>query len=120
MTKPIRIVLKVETTDKEDTDWITAADFPTTFSQFKEGSRPINEAKALEWLEAKIKTREVDISNDDRPKIAKNGDYWYEAQITEITNLLKEFQNVFSRYYKWSGGLMIFNNLHWSNMVQGY
>ena len=47
-TKPIRTVLKVETADKEDTDRMTAADFPTTFSQFKEGSRPINEAKAPE------------------------------------------------------------------------
>ena len=70
-TKPIRTVLKVETNDKKDNDRMTAADFPATFSQFKEGIRPINEAKALEWLDAKIKTREVDISNDDRPKIAK-------------------------------------------------
>jgi len=31
-TKPIRTVLKVETTDKEDIDRMTAADFPTTFS----------------------------------------------------------------------------------------
>ena len=99
-TKPIRTVLKVETTDKEDNDRMNAADFPGTFSQFKEGSRPINEAKALEWLDAKIKTREVNISNDYRPKIAKFGDYWSKAQTTEITNLLKEFQDVFSRDYK--------------------
>ena len=57
MTKPIRTVFKVETTDKEDTDRMTAADFFATFSQFKEGSQPINEAKALEWLHAKVKTR---------------------------------------------------------------
>ena len=74
MTKPIRTVLKVETTDKEDTDRMTEANLPTTFSQFKEESRPINEAKASEWLDTKVKTREVDISNDDRPKIAKIGD----------------------------------------------
>ena len=35
--KPICTVLKVETTDKEDIDQMTAADFPATFSQFKEG-----------------------------------------------------------------------------------
>ena len=64
-TKPIRTVLKVETTDKKDTDRMTAADFPTKFSQFKEGIRPINEAKAPECLDAKVKTREFDISNDD-------------------------------------------------------
>ena len=73
-TKPIHSVLRVATTDKPDLDRMTAADFPATFSQFKEGSRPINEAKAPEWLDAKIRTKEVDISNDDRPKIAKIGD----------------------------------------------
>ena len=52
-----------------------ATDFPATFSQFKEGSRSISEAKAPEWLDAKVKTKEVNISNDDRPKIAKIGDY---------------------------------------------
>ena len=62
MTKPIRTVLKVETIDKEDNDRMTATDFPATFSQFKEGSQPINETKALEWLDAKIKTKEVNIS----------------------------------------------------------
>ena len=54
---------------------MTAADFPATFSQFKEGIRPINEAKAPKWLDAKMKTKEVDISNDDRPKLPKIGDY---------------------------------------------
>ena len=64
-TKPIRTVLKVETTDKEDTNQMTAANFPATFSLFKEGSQLINETKAPEWLDAKVKTKEVDISNDD-------------------------------------------------------
>ena len=85
---------------------MTAADFPTTFSQFKEGSRPINEAKAPEWLDAKVKTKEVDISNDHRPKIAKIGDYWNEHQTTEIVNLLREFQDVFARDYKDLKGLV--------------
>ena len=67
--------MKVETTEKQYTDRITVAYFPATFSQFKEGSRPINEAKALEWLDAKFKTREFDISGDDRPKMAKIGYY---------------------------------------------
>ena len=106
MTKPIRTILKVETTNKQDTDRMTAADFPTTFSYFKEGSRPINEAKASEWLDANVKTREFDISNDDRPKMAKIGDYWSEEQTTEIVNLLKEFQDVFARDYKDLKGLV--------------
>ena len=78
---------------------MTAANFPATFSQFKEGFRPINEAKAPEWLDAKVKIREFDISNDDRPKMAKIGDYWSDEQTTEIVNLLKEFQDVFSWDY---------------------
>ena len=53
-TKPIRTILKVETTDKEETDRMSATDFPATFSQFKEGSRPINESKAPEWIDAKF------------------------------------------------------------------
>ena len=65
ITKPICIVLKVKTTDKEDIDRMTAAEFPATFSQFKEGSRPINEAKAPKWLDAKVKTKEFNISSYD-------------------------------------------------------
>ena len=38
-TKPICTVFKVEPTDKEDTDRMTAANFPATFSQFREGSQ---------------------------------------------------------------------------------
>ena len=45
-TKPIHTVFKVEITDKEDIDRMTATDFPATFSQFKEGRQPINEARA--------------------------------------------------------------------------
>ena len=38
--------------------------------------------------------------------MAKIGDYWSEAQTTEIVNLLKEFQDVFARYYKDLKGLV--------------
>ena len=55
--KPICTILKVETTDKPDTNRMTAADSPATFSQFKEGIRPINEAKEPKWLDAKVKTK---------------------------------------------------------------
>ena len=48
---------------------MTTLDFPATFSQFKEGIRLINEANVLEWLDAKVKTKEFDISHDDRPKM---------------------------------------------------
>ena len=29
-------------------------------------------------MEADIKTKEMDMSNDDKPKLAKIGDYWIE------------------------------------------
>ena len=38
--------------------------------------------------------------------MAKIGDYWSEEQTTEIVNLLKEFQDVFSRDYKDLKGLV--------------
>ena len=40
-------------------------------------------------MDAKVKTKEVDISNDDRPKMARIGDYWNYEQTTKIVNLLK-------------------------------
>ena len=38
--------------------------------------------------------------------MAKIGDYWSEEQTTEIVNLLKEFQDVFARDYKYFKGLV--------------
>ena len=72
------------------------ADFPATFSQFKEGSRQINESKASEWMDAKLKTKEINISNDNRRKMARIGDYWSDEQTTEIVDLLKEIKNLFA------------------------
>ena len=49
-------------------------------------------------MNAEIKTVEVHISNDGRPKI---GDYWSEKHTREIIDLLlKEYQDVFTRDYK--------------------
>ena len=64
-------------------------DFPPTFSQFKEGSRNINESKAPEWMDAKVMIKQFIISNDNRPKITNIGDYLNEEQTTEIVNLFK-------------------------------
>ena len=56
-------------------------EFPATFSQFKEGSQQINESKAPKWMDAKVKTKEIEkIGN--RSKMEKNGDYWSEEQTT--------------------------------------
>ena len=40
-------------------------------------------------MDAKVKTIEIDISNDNIPKMEKIGDYWSEDQTTEIIELLK-------------------------------
>ena len=57
-------------------------------------------------MDAKTKTNEVDISNDDRPKLAKIGDYWLKEKIDNIINLLNEYQYVFARDYKDLKGLV--------------
>ena len=85
---------------------MTAADFLATFSRFKEGSWHINETKAPEWMDAKVKTKEINISNDNRLKMARIGDYWSEEQSTKIIDLLKEFQYLFAWDYKDLKGLV--------------
>ena len=46
---------KIQTLEKEGPKRMTMKDFPLTFSQFKEGSRPINERKIAEWIEEKLR-----------------------------------------------------------------
>ena len=106
MVKPVKKIFKVESTNIEDTNRMTAVDFSASFPYFKEGSRQINENKAPKWMDAKVKTKEVDISNDDRPKMTRIGDYWNNEQTAEIVNLLKELQDVFAQDYKDLKGLV--------------
>ena len=40
-------------------------------------------------METKVKMKEVDISNDDRPKMERVGNYWNEELTAKIVNLLK-------------------------------
>ena len=68
---------------------MTVADFLATFSQFKEGIRQINESKEPTWMDAKVKTIKINISNHNRTKMARIGDYWSKEQIIEIVDLLK-------------------------------
>jgi hypothetical protein len=58
------------------------------------------------WMDAEIKIKEVDTTNDDRPKMAHIGDYWTKMWTTKIVYFLKEYQDVFSRYYKYLKGLV--------------
>ena len=57
-------------------------------------------------MDAKIKIKEFNISTEGQPKMAKIGDYWSEQQTIDIVNLLKEYQDVFSIYYKDLKGLI--------------
>ena len=50
-------------------------------------------------MDAKNKIEEVDTSNDDRLKMEKIKYYWTEQQTIDINNLLKEYQDAFSRDY---------------------
>ena len=51
-------------------------------------------------MDAKIKIKEVNIADEGEPKMARIGDYWLDQQTIEIVDLLKEYQDVFARYYK--------------------
>ena len=51
-------------------------------------------------MDAEIKMKEFNISNDGRPKMVQIGDYWSDKQTTGIANLLKEYQDVFACDYK--------------------
>ena len=46
-------------------------------------------------MDAQIKIKEVNISNDDRLKMEKIADYWAGQQKIDITRLLKEYQDFF-------------------------
>ena len=57
-------------------------------------------------MDAKIKIKEVDISNDDRPTMENIREYWTKQQTTDITSLLKEYKYMFARDYKYLKGLV--------------
>ena len=75
-------------------------DFPPQYFEIKEGKRDLDKTKAPEWMDAKIKTKEMNIAKEGDPKMARIGDYWSQQQTLEIVDLLKEYQDVFARDYK--------------------
>ena len=81
-------------------------DFPPAYTKLKECERPINETRELEWMDATIKLKESNISNDDRPELEKIRDCQSDQQTIEIINLLREYQDVFARDYKEIKGLV--------------
>jgi hypothetical protein len=78
--RQVKSMLKVsKQVDPEDQEKI---DFPKTYNEVHEGERKLHESKALEWMDSEIKYIEVDISNDSRPKMDKNRNYWLEKKTT--------------------------------------
>ena len=72
---PVRTLLSIAKANKEPEEGTHDNDFPKSFTEFKEGERHLEAKPPPEWLDAEIKYREVDISTDGRPKIAKIGNY---------------------------------------------
>ena len=95
--KKIRSVLKVKAEKYPVKEEEYQLDFPASYNEIKEGERKLDGLKVPECMNAGIKTVEVHISNDGRPKMAKIGDYWSEKHTREIIDLLKEYQDVFTR-----------------------
>ena len=46
-------------------------DFPPKYIEIKEGDRKIKEKKDPKWMDAQIKTKEVNILANDHPKLEK-------------------------------------------------
>ena len=57
-------------------------------------------------MDSKIKIKEINIAKEGAPKMARIGDYWSEQRTTKIVDLLKEYQDVFARDYKYLKGLV--------------
>ena len=76
----VKTLYKIETEEKLNEENIEEEktgeqDFPPQYSEIKEGKRELNETKALEWMDAKIKIKEINIAKEGPPKMAKIGDY---------------------------------------------
>ena len=70
---------------------------PPKYSEIKEGKRDLDETKAPEWMDAKIKIQEINIAKEGDPKMARIGDHWSKQQTIEIVDLLKEYQDGFCK-----------------------
>jgi hypothetical protein len=55
----VNLVLSIATEQKEDQDH---PNFPKKFTKIEEGECHLNEEKTPKWMDAKIKTKEFDIS----------------------------------------------------------
>ena len=52
-----------------------------------------------------LKIKKVNIGSEDNPKFANIGDYWDEKTVAKITDLLHEFQDLFSMNFREMKGI---------------
>jgi hypothetical protein len=103
MQNHVKSILKISKEEKEEIEW---PEFPSIFTKIEEGDRHLEEAKPPEWMNVELNTKEFNISNVNRPKMARVGNYWMEKETFDIVDLLKEYQDVFARDYKYLKGLV--------------
>ena len=59
--------------------------FPLPFTKYKDVEFHIDESKAPNWMDTKMKIKEVDFSIEVKPKMEKRGDYWSKENTSKIT-----------------------------------
>ena len=80
----VKILYKIETEKKPTKENIEEEkpgeqDFPPQYSEIKEGKRELDETKAPEWMDAKIKIKEINIAKEVLLR-------WLEQEITGLNN----------------------------------
>ena len=53
-----------------------------------------------------LKTRQVNIGSEEMPKYATIGDYWDEEMVNKVTQLLHEYQDLFSTKFSEMKGIL--------------
>ena len=53
-----------------------------------------------------LKTRQVNIGSEEMPKYATIGDYWDEETVSKVTQLLHEYQDLFSTNFSEMKGIL--------------
>ena len=54
--------------DNTEEEKLGEQDFSPHYLEIKEGKRDINESKAPKWMDAKIKIKDINITNEGQPK----------------------------------------------------
>ena len=64
---------------------------------------PAVEAPEVTWP---LKTRQVNIGSEEIPKYATIGDYWDEEMVSKVTELIQEYQDLFSTKFSEMKGIL--------------